>query len=253
MQDDYRINLEIFEGPLDLLLHLVRRNDVEIHDIPIALILDNYFGYLELMQQLDIDVAGEFILMASELTHIKSRLLLCKDEVAEADEPDPRADLIAKLLEYQKYKNAGQWLLGQKLLNRDVFKRPVVKPEFEDSNEVLIDVEPFHLIQIFQNVLKKAPKETVHEVEAERISITDRIYQILDLLGQHESMGFEELFAGAMTRSNLVVTFMACLEMARLSIIRIYQSELLNTIRVKRIMNIAGVQAMEEEKWKDLN
>lgn len=248
------INLEVFEGPLDFLLHLIKKSDVDIHDIPINSVLVQYLAYLDLLQELDIDTAGEFILMAAELAHIKSRLLIFQEGECETEDPDPRADLVAKLLEYQKYKNAAGWLIGKNLLARDVFKRPESEEKRElDFADLTIDVEPYHLVQIFQKVLKKAPKGAVHEVEAERISISERIYQVLDQLEKMESLAFEDLFAAEKGRAYLVVSFLAVLEMARLKIIRLYQTENFSPIRVKLIMEQNKAKAMEDDTWKEMN
>lgn len=236
-QENYKINLEIFEGPLDLLLHLIKKNQLEIYDIPIVLILDQYLEYLDVMKELDIDLAGEFIFIASELSHIKSKLLLRKDDDQSDDEEDPRADLIARLLEYQKYKRAADWLQDQPLLKRDVFKRPKEKQtEFVPVDEMdALSLDSFKLLSAFKEVLKNASAEIVHEVEGERISVTERIYQIVEHLKLIEdSLPFEALFTGQRSRGELVVTFLAILEMARLKMIHVYQSDAYGDIRVKR-------------------
>lgn len=232
------INLDLFEGPLDLLYHLIRKNDLNLYDIPIALILDQFYGYLDVMKELDMDVAGEFILMASELSHIKSRLLLYQKIDEDEEGPDPRANLVVRLLEYQKYKRASTWLSSQPLLGRDVFKRPKEAPPQELQEEKLaLKVEPFVLISVFREILKKAPKGAVHEIEAERISVTERIYQIVKFLETHdESVLFETLFEGNTTRSQIVMTFLAILEMARLRMIQIFQMDRWGSIWVKRVM-----------------
>lgn len=239
LQQDYKINLELFEGPLDLLLHLIKKNDVSIYDIPIALILDEYLGYINMMKELNIDLAGEFILTASELAHIKSRLLLHHDD-AEEEELDPRADLIARLLEYQKYKTAASILSRRPLLFRDVFVRfEKTFSDEEDKKESLIEIEPFQLLSVFNEVLRNAPKETVHEIEGERISITECIYQIVEHLKNMESMLFEDLFNKDFTRSDIVITFLAILEMARLRMVQIYQTDRFGPIRIRRTMDLS--------------
>ena len=234
-----KINLEIFEGPLDLLLHLIHKNELSISDIPITLILNQYNEYLDLMNELDIDIAGEFILMASELAHIKSRLLVHRYAESGEEEEDPRADLMARLMEYQRYKLAAHWLIGRKLLNRDVFKRPKSPPPGDQTGEEeLLEVEPFALLKAFHEILKKAPKDKAHEVETDRISVTDRIYEILEQLKNVESLPFESLFVSEITRGELVVSFLAILEMARLKMIKIYQMEERGAIRIKRCMEV---------------
>ncbi len=230
-----RVNLELFEGPLDLLLHLIRKNDLNIYNIPVALVLEQYLEHLELMKELNIDIAGDFLLLASELTHIKSRLLVARPE-EEEEEEDPRADLVARLLEYQRYKRGAQWLISRPMLNRDVFKR-VVPLEVEEEAATL-SIDPFTLIRVFQDILKKIPKEARHEIETERVSVTDRIYEVLDLLKRESQTRFEDLFLGSVSRSDLVITFLALLEMARLKMISITQSENWGTIWVKRKIEI---------------
>lgn len=231
----YSVNLQVFEGPMDLLIHLIRKNDLNIYDIPVALILDQYLEYLEVMRELDIDLAGEFILMASELSHIKSKMLLHREGDEEEEGDDPRADLIARLLEYQQYKLAARWLLARPLLARDVFKRPDIdQPEDLEPEEAPLEVEPFVLLNAFNEILKKIPKGKHHTVETERISVTERIYQIMDLLKGEDSVAFESFFAGEIRRSDVVITFLAILEMGKLKMIQIYQTDRFGPIRVRR-------------------
>lgn len=234
-----QINLQLFEGPLDLLLYLIRKNDLNVYDIPVALILDQYLAYLDLLKELNVDLAGEFILLASELAHIKSRMLLHEPDDEEPEGEDPRANLVARLLEYQKYKRAANWLNQRPVLFRDVFTRTKSAEELaeEETNAPepeLLAVDPFNLIQVFQDILKKVPQKTLHEIEADRISITDRIYSILDHLKNVESVTFESLFEGTQARSGVVVTFLAILEMARLKMIKIQQMEINGAIWVKK-------------------
>lgn len=248
-QPAYKINLEIFEGPLDLLLYLIRKNDIEISDIPVSLVLDQYVMYLDVMKELDIDVAGEFIVMASELAHIKSRLLL-NDKDDEQEEADPRSDLVARLKIYQQYKFAAQWLEKRPQINRDVFSRPEwAEEEIDQPKEeaVFAAVEPFQLITAFHDVLKRAPRgQKVHEVFGERMSVSERIYQILDKISAEESVSFESLFEADIDRPMIVISFLAILEMARLKMITIFQTERLGAIRVKRTMTVE-VQAEKPE------
>ncbi len=239
------ISLEIFEGPLDLLIYLIRKDDLDIYDIPISGILEQYQNYLGVLEELDIDVAGEFILMASELAHIKSKMLLFgKNE--EEEEDDPRADLIARLVEYQRYKFASGWLLQRNILGRDVFKRPPVQEPAVIEEEEL-SIEPFALISKFSEILKKAPRHQVHEIEMERISVTERIYQIVETLKNNADIDFEFLFQEK-TRSEMVVTFLAILEMAKLKMIRIFQVEHFGTIRLSRSMQVGDMEEMQIPK-----
>lgn len=241
-ESNYKINLEMFEGPLDLLLYLIRKNDLNIYDIPVVIILDQYNAYLEVMNELDVDVAGEFILMAAELTHIKSRLLVNTRDTEENEEPDPRADLVARLLEYEKYKRAALWLSHRPQLGREVFVRPEVVEEVPEPEDIeLVGVEPFKLLQAFHEILKKVPKLAAHEVETDRVSVTERIYQILDIfkVAEGDNILFESIFAESRTRRDLILNFLAILEMARLKMLAIYQMDLFGPIRLRRTLDMS--------------
>lgn len=239
----YKVDLEVFEGPLDLLLHLIKKHDVDIMNINIALILDQYMQYLNLMEELNIDLAGDFLLMASELAHIKSKLLLPQSDEDEGEEEDgdPRSDLIQRLLEYQRFKEAAQNLIERPMLGRDVFNHGVVQEVFEDEEEGPVEVDLFALISCFYELLEKAPRRTVHEVQAERISVSDRIYEIMAALKDVEVVEFTSLFEGQATRDRLIVTFLAILEMTRLKMLRITQAEVKGQIYLKPRFEAAEV------------
>ncbi len=224
-----------FEGPLDLLLHLVKEHRVDLFDIPIARITESYLATLEVMRQLDIDVAGEFLHMAAQLLLMKSRLLLPRTEVAEDVQPeevgaDPRAELVRRLLEYQKYRAAGEELGRHDVLDRDVYARrgraaPLPAPE---GPEGLADVSVFKLIEALDRALEKAHPETEHEVRTDRLSITDAISRVAEALRIRRSASFDELLAGGPRRANgraaVIATFLAILEMARLKLVRLHQA-----------------------------
>lgn len=230
--DSYKVSLPVFEGPLDLLIHLIRKNDVQVTDIPIAFILERYVEYLELMQELNIDLAGEFILMAAELTHIKSKMLLPDPEGDEEEEgDDPRADLARRLLEYQRYKDAAAQLASRPLLGREVFVRPPVVEEEEVEENLEADV--FKLLSAFNDILKNLKPEHYHQVVVERLSVTERIYELLDKLKASGDATFESLFEPGFTKAQCIVTFLAILEMARLKLIRVFQSSLETPLRLK--------------------
>jgi segregation and condensation protein A len=226
-----------FEGPLDLILHLVKEHEVDLFDIPIAAITESYLATLKALQQLDIDVAGEFLHMAAQLLLMKSKLLLPRTEVAE-DAPsedagvDPRAELVRRLLEYQKYRAAGEELGSRDILDRTVFTRRVrvERPASPDGPEGLADVSVFKLIEALDRVLAHAKPETVREVVTDRLSITDAISRVADVLRLQRRATFEDLLAGPAehrnTRANVLTTFLAILEMAKLRLIRIYQAAL---------------------------
>ncbi len=230
--ETYKVNLPVFEGPLDLLLHLIRKNDLSVSDIPISEILDQYNEYLSLMQELNIDLAGEFILMAADLSYIKSKMLLPDSEGEDEEEIDPRADLARRLLEYQQYKLAGSELLQRPMLGRDVFVRSSQEIG-EDNSDSVLQVDLFKLLSAFQDVLKKVKPEFYHQVRAERLSVTEKIYSLLDILKQIRTATFDSFFGSEITRSECVVTFLAVLEMMRLKLIRVWQMNPLDIIRLE--------------------
>lgn len=227
--DAYRVKLEAFEGPLDLLLHLIRTNEMNIYDIQISLITEQYLAYVELMQDLDLDVAGEFLVMASTLIHIKSRTLLPRPDPAQEDEPeeDPREALVRRLLEHQKYKTAAGLLHERELLRSAQFMRPdgrvaeIAGEEYEPE----LEVDLFSLLAAFKGVLERASRRGAMVLPAEQTSIEDRIKQLFARLSETEACGFEDLFNdGDGSRAFVIVTFLAMLEMIRLKLIRVFQS-----------------------------
>jgi segregation and condensation protein A len=236
--DAYKVKLDVFEGPLDLLLHLIRKNEVNIYDIPIALITEQYLGYIELMQELNLDVAGEFLVMASTLIHVKSRMLLPRPDPAQEDgqaEEDPREALVRRLLEHQKYKAAAELLHERETLRSAQFLRPDsrVAEAAGEEYEPELEVDLFSLLAAFRGVLERAGRRPRMVLPPEQISIEDRIHQLLDRLSEHEACGFEELFEdGDGSRPFMIVTFLALLEMIRLKLIRVFQSGSFGAIRV---------------------
>jgi segregation and condensation protein A len=233
----YTFRLEGFEGPLDLLLHLIQKNELDIFNIPIALITEQYLEYLQLMKHLNLDVAGEYLLMASTLLHIKSKMLLPKSSEEEEEEgEDPRAELVRRLLEYQKYKQAAGELERRPMLDRDVFIR-LISPECgEEPEEEKIEVNVLGLIEAFRLVLERVKSETVHEVLLEPISVEDKIEEILTLLGrENRSMAFHRLFPEQASRRVVVITLLAILELVKMKRIRIFQLAPFETIRVSPV------------------
>ena len=222
------IKLQVFEGPLDLLLHLIRLAEVDVTDIPIAEIAAQYSEYVALMQELDLDVAGEYLLMAATLAWIKSRMLLPPDGEGEEDEgPDPRAELIARLLEYQRYKEAAEQLGERTLEGRDVFAARSPELEAPPEEERPLAVSLVALLEAFRRVLAKAGGTGRHEVEGEPVSVRDRMLVVMDALGRFESIEFERIFEletdQPFTRRLLIATFLAVLELVRLAAVRVYQ------------------------------
>lgn len=246
MQQQITLQLDVFEGPLDLLLYLIKKNDLEISRISISVITDQYLSYLDELEELDIDIASDYLFMAAELAHIKSRTLLPHDSTQEEDEDDEvGGDLVARLKEYERYKLAAGHLKERRWLNRDVFTRGAfIEEEITEEDKIEktkelgleeFDVDSFELIKAFHEVLNRLPKGDVnHKVISERVSVTERIYEVLDVLKDKDSMVFSDFFAQDRTKIDVVVTFLALLEMGKLKMVRIYQPELFGTIRVQR-------------------
>ncbi len=236
--DAYRVKLDSFEGPLDLLLHLIKQNEVNIYDIPIALITEQYLGYIGLMQELDLDVAGEFLVMAATLIHIKSKAILPRPETAagvEGEDEDPREALVRRLLEHQKYKAAAELLHERETLRSAQWIRPDVSVAAAagDEYEPELEVDLFSLLSAFKGVLERANRRPRMVLPPEQMSIESRIEQLLGRLSETEACGFEDLFAdGDGSRGFMIVTFLAILEMIRLKVIRAFQQGAFGAIRV---------------------
>jgi len=233
----FPVKLDQFEGPLDLLLHLIKKSEVNIHDIPIATITAQYLEAINLLQELNLDIAGEFLVMAATLIHIKSRTLLPRPDPTQEDEPeeDPREALVRRLLEHQKYKAAAELLHERETLRSAQFMRPdsAVSEAAGDEYEPEIEVDLFSLIAAFKGVLERASRRPHMVLPPEEIPIETRIQQLLARLSETEACGFEDLFAdGDGSRGFMIVTFLALLEMIRLKLIRVYQSGGAGAIRV---------------------
>lgn len=227
----FRVALPSFEGPLDLLLHLIREHKLDIFDIPIALITEKYLEYLEAMREINLDIAGEFLVMASTLAHLKSRLLLPRHEAVGEVEPeeqgDPREELVRRLLEYQKYKEAADSLSRQDILDRDVFPRRVaqVRLPIPEDEIGLAEVSVYKLIEALDRVLERLEPKLQHEVMRERLSLSDAIHQVAERIGAQGRVTFFSLFEGQRQRHQVIVTFLALLEMCKLRLIRVCQEE----------------------------
>ncbi|MYI74613.1 MAG: segregation/condensation protein A [Acidobacteria bacterium] len=234
----YPVRLDNFEGPLDLLVHLIRRHEIDIYDIPIALITEQYLEYLELMQELDLDVAGEFLVMAATLIQIKARMLVPRPEAADEEEDagDPRDALVQRLLEHEKYKAAAELLHERQTERSAQWTRPDsrVADIAGQPIEREIEVDLFSLLQAFQAVMARARERRPLELPEELVSIERRIEQLNARLSETEACGFEDLFEGDRSRSELVTTFLALLEMVRLKLVRLFQSGPFAPIRVYR-------------------
>jgi segregation and condensation protein A len=242
--EEYPVRLRNFEGPLDLLLHLIKKHEVNVYDIPIALITAQYLEYLNLMQELDLEVAGEFLVMAATLIHIKSRLLLPRPAPEQEDtEEDPRDALVRRLIEHQKFKAAAEMLHERETVRSAQWTRPDaaladvagVEPEPE------LEVDLFSLMTAFRAVLERAKQRPQVPLPGEEISIETRIDQLLARLSEHEACGFEDLFNDVATLADLIVTFLALLEMIRLKSVRVYQTAAFGEIRIyKRVRQDAS-------------
>jgi len=240
--DVYQVKLDMFEGPLDLLLHLIRKHELDILDIPVGFITEKYLEYLDLMAGMHIDVASEYLVMAATLTHIKSKMLLPPDPTDEGEdgleeEEDPRRDLVRRLLEYQKYKDVAHGLNRRDHLGRDLFERGSAEPA-PPGMAPLARVGVFRLFDAFEQVLKRANQTADHQVLFERVSIADRIVALTELLHDRRRMRFEDLFLPkdgqeAPSRYDLVLTFLALLEMCKMRVTKIVQDEPLSELIVE--------------------
>jgi segregation and condensation protein A len=225
MQEElYKVQLEnIFEGPMDLLFHLIKKNELDIYDIPIALVTEQYLQYLDWMETMNIDYAGDFIVIASTLAQIKSRMLLPTPE-GEEEEDDPRHEIIKPLLEYLQMKSAAEQLSERHLLGEDTFIRGRDREEFLTFQEdEYVKVGLFELIDAFQKILEKIPADHRMEFTADKISVKERITQMNDILEAKGSTTFSELFSEHPDKNEVIVTFLALLEMVKLALVRIVQ------------------------------
>src|SRR6188472_3279134 len=232
---DYPVRLQNFEGPLDLLLHLIRKHELSIYDIPIVTITRQYLDYLDLMQELNLDVVGEFLVMAETVIHVKSRMLLPRPDPTQDDpEEDPREALMRRLLEHQKFKAAAELLHERETLRSAQWTRPdgPIAEIAGEAPEPEVEVDLFSLIAAFRAVVERAKQRPKVYLPSEQIPIEDRIEQLMARLSETEALGFEDLFADVESRAGMIVTFLAMLEMIRLKLVRVFQSGVVGPIRV---------------------
>jgi segregation and condensation protein A len=226
---EYKVELEVFEGPLDLLLYLIKKEEVDIYDIPIETITTQYMEYLNVMKMLDLTIAGEFIVMAATLMMIKSRMLLPVEEreELEEEEEDPRWDLVRQLVEYKKFKDAASHLQERELYQENVFllgnENVILEPD--DPGLVLNDVSLFDLISAFNNVLKNAKSDVIGEIVADKFSVADKIDSLLNAVKTKTKVVFIGLFGENTSRNEIVCTFLALLELIRLRHVDIVQDK----------------------------
>lgn len=229
---DYRVRLEIFEGPLDLLLYLIKQQEIDIYDIPIAAITDQYLQYVQMMKDLNITVAGEYVLMAANLIYIKSRMLLPADPSAGDDEEieDPRKELVDRLLEHERFKKAADLLHDRQIIEDSVWPRG--EDEFEEEEQETVSATVFDLVKSFHQIVERFKDNIVVKIEHEHVSVEDKIEELRRLLAVAREIMFSSFLETPISRLHLVVTFVALLEMARLSEVRLMQAGVFEDIRI---------------------
>ena len=234
----YEIKLDVFEGPLDLLLYLIRKNEIDIYNIPIALITGQYLSYLDMMRSLNLDLAGEYLVLASTLIHIKSKLLLppAEGEGEEEEGEDPRAELVQQLLEYQAFKEAALSLGERPLLERDVFTRGAASEEeqttVEEADDALLEVDIFELVTAFRRIIDGLDLKEELEIDMEKMSLADRINEIMERLSEEGQITFSDLLGDRTDRRRIIYTFLAILELMKLRMVRAYQTGPYGAIRL---------------------
>ena len=242
-EDVYQVKLEAFTGPMDLLLHLIRKHKINIYDIPIALITQQYLEYLSLMKTLNLSLAGEFLVMAATLLHIKSRLLLPKEETTDSEEEeglDPRTDLVRQLVEYERYKEAAGSLLAHQKVWQESFGRdplpidPKSRQEPEEDDLIGEDLHLFDLLSALQEVLERAPMNHFVDLTKETWTVQERIQAILERLETESSLPFDRLFEDQISRPLIIATFLALLELVRMNLVGLFQGEWFGPIHVTR-------------------
>ena len=247
--DAYKVKLETFEGPLDLLLYLIRKNEVNIYDIPIALVTQQYLEYLDLMSELNLDVVGEFLVMAATLIHIKSRMLLPRPDPSQEDpDEDPREALMRQLLEHQRFKAAAELLHEREIQRSAQWGRPDgrISEVVGEAPEPEVEVDLYSLMAAFRQVLERARQRPRVILPPEQMSIETRIEQLTARLSETEACGFEDLFGDVQTRAGMIVTFLALLEMIRLKLVRVFQQGNFGPIRVYKRARPAGAPTFGE-------
>jgi len=253
----YQVRIENFEGPLDLLLHLIKKNEINIYDIPVAMIAQQYLAYLEAMEELNLNVAGDFLVMAATLLQIKSKMLLPVDETVDDDEdgPDPREELVRRLLEYKAYKEAARQLDDQEKMWREIFWREQALSVGEKVEEdlPLDNVSLFDLVDALKDVLERNPASRLLEIVPDNLTVRERMNLILETLEGKDSVSFAALFEGSSHRMVVVVTFLALLELMRLRVARVFQAETFGPILVSRMFSLVPDPAEIEDvdtEWR---
>ena len=234
----YKLKLEIFEGPLDLLLYLIKKNDIDICDIPIAEVTEQYMQYIEMMKMLNLEVVGDFLVMAATLMHIKSKMLLPPEPSEDEEEEDPRDDLVRRLQEYRVFKEIAEQLKGKEFERKKLFPRQIDEDQLtelrDDAKEVYFDANLFDLIGAFTKALNRFKEEPVYEVQKEEYTVEQKIHDILHLLLNSAQILLADLFTPARSKMEVIVTFMAVLELIRLKEIKVMQKRIFSDIEVVR-------------------
>lgn len=234
---DYKVQLDIFEGPLDLLLHLIKEEEINIYDIPISKITKQYFDYLGLMKEMDLDVAGEWLVMAATLTHIKSKMLLPvqESEEDEYDGVDPRDELVKRLIEYKKFKEAAAALREKEDYQKNTFGRNFHSEWDEDDADFLKEVSVYKLLEAFSKILKNASGDPLYEIRLEEVSVTEKMAFIMEALETKPKVRFEDLFTEIKNRMELIATLLGLLELMKQQMIRVFQEREFGPIWVQNI------------------
>ncbi|HOD99772.1 MAG TPA: segregation/condensation protein A [Kiritimatiellia bacterium] len=259
-QEEYKVRLDVFEGPLDLLLYLIKKDELDIYNIPIERITTQYVQYLDLMKMLDLNIAGEFLVMAATLMMIKSRMLLPVEErpELEEEEEDPRWDLVRQLVEYKKFKDAALHLESLEARREDIFWRDGAEAVLtKEADLALRDVGLFDLISAFNDALKKIQNEELREIFAEHFTVAEKIEQLSDRLARERSFSLSDMFAAMRSRQEIACTFLALLELIRLSQARAVQRETYGEIFIERAEGVVELvppvvdQAAPEPRGKE--
>jgi segregation and condensation protein A len=227
----YEIKLDIFQGPLDLLLYLIKKNEIDIYNIPVAVITEQYLEYIDVMKSLNLDVAGEYLVMASTLIHIKSKLLLPVHDETE-DEEDPREELTRQLLEYQAFKEAALNFNTMNLLGRDVLKGGYLLENETEGEHSLEELSAFELVEAFKIIVSKIKPEEIMEIDVERMSLSEKMNEIMGKLNKEKDITFNDLLGELSDRIKLIYTFLAILELMKLRVIKACQTKPFGTIRI---------------------
>lgn len=231
----YKVRLDIFEGPLDLLLYLIKKEELDIYNIPIARVTEQYLEYLNLMEILDLEVAGEFLVMAATLMQIKSKMLLPPDPAGEAEEEgDPRAELVRRLLEYKAFKEAAERLRGFEDKKRGVFTRFGVEVDVDGGDSPFLEVSLFELLSAFSKILKNLPKVDSHEVVKDEFTVAEKVHELFHRLVKTPVLYFRELFEAAKNKMEVITVFLALLELIRLKEVVASQSDRFGEIEISR-------------------